>query len=109
MREGAKVASIEDYERLYRESIDDPEGFWRRQAERLDWIEPPTSIMRVDNRAAQFEWYGGGKLNACVNCVDRHLDERGEKTAILWAADEVGEWTWTASFRDSVPVEKRGP
>jgi len=88
----AKVASREEYQRLYRESIDDPDGFWRREAERLDWFAPPETISRGDFAQAEFAWFEGGRLNASVNCVDRHLSKRGDKTAIIWAADEPGEY-----------------
>ena len=89
---GAKIGSLDEYRRLYKESIDDPEGFWARQAERLDWSRKPEAVMSVDNHTAKFEWYADGKLNACYNCVDRHLETRGDKTAIIWAADEPGEY-----------------
>ncbi len=88
----AKVASREQYDRLYRESIDDSDGFWRREAQRLDWFEPPETISRGGFEPAEFAWFEGGRLNASVNCIDRHLAERGDKTAIIWAADEPGEY-----------------
>ena len=89
---GAKIGSLAEYERRYRASIDDPESFWRAEAERLDWFHPPQSVLRVDNTAVDFEWFGGGQLNAAYNCLDRHLDRRGDKTAIIWVADEPGEY-----------------
>ena len=89
---GARVGSLEEYRRLYRESIDDPVGFWRRQAERLDWFEAPGSVTRGGFAEVEFAWYEGGSLNACVNCVDRHLATRADKTAIIWARDEPGEY-----------------
>ncbi len=89
---GARIGSLEEYERLYRESIDSPETFWRRQAERLDWFEPPRTISHGSFDEVEFGWYEGGRLNAAVNCVDRHLESRGDKTAIIWAGDEPGEY-----------------
>jgi acetyl-CoA synthetase len=88
----AHVGSLEEYKRLYRLSLDDPEGFWRRQAEILTWFHQPSSILDVDMKEVDFSWYGGGRLNACFNCVDRHLATQPEKTAILWAGDEPGEY-----------------
>ena len=88
----AHIKTLDEYERLYRESIDDPEGFWRHQAERLNWFEAPTSVVRGGFEEVEFAWYEGGQLNACVNCVDRHLETRPDKTAIIWAADEPGEY-----------------
>jgi len=89
---GATIGSLEEYERMYRRSLDDPAAFWGEQAERLDWFHPPHSVMRVDNEAVDFEWYAGGRLNASYNCIDRHLETRGDKTAIIWVADEPGEY-----------------
>ncbi len=88
--EHAHVGSIEEYRRLYEESIREPEAFWRRQAELLTWFHPPQAIADWNFHEVDISWYAGGMLNACFNCVDRHLPERAEKTAILWAADEPG-------------------
>jgi acetyl-CoA synthetase len=88
----AQVNSLEAYERLYRQSLEQPEVFWRAQADRLHWFHPPHLAMDVDMAAADFAWYPGGRLNACFNCVDRHLATQPDKTAILWAADEPGEY-----------------
>ena len=88
----ARVRSLEDYQSLYQESIEDPDGFWLRQAERLDWFDAPQAARRGDFDEVEFAWYEGGLLNASVNCVDRHLATRADKTAIIWAADEPGEY-----------------
>ena len=85
-----KVRSMEDYERLYRESIDDPSGFWRRQAERLSWYHPFHTVRDIDMKENDFAWYLGGRLNVAHNCVDRHVLAHGEKTALIWVADEPG-------------------
>jgi acetyl-CoA synthetase len=77
------------YHELYRRSIEDPEGFWREQAERLDWIRFPTRIKDVDFKGnARVRWYEDGVLNVSVNCIDRHLAKRGEQTAILFEGDD---------------------
>ncbi len=88
----AYVSSLDEYKRLYRLSLDDPEGFWRKQADLLTWFHAPSSILDVDMKEVDFSWYGGGRLNACFNCVDRHLPTQAEKTAIIWAGDEPGEY-----------------
>lgn len=97
--DGAQIASLEDYHRLYRESLDDPEGFWRRESERLTWFHPPHTILDTDYERVDFSWFSGGRLNASFNCLDRHLTERGDKTAILWAKDEAGEYE-RITYRD---------
>ena len=86
----AHVRTMEEYQRQYRLSLDDPEGFWLKQAEILTWFHPPQPIFDADLREVDFSWYGGGRLNACHNCVDRHLATRRDKPAIIWAEDEPG-------------------
>ncbi|MDF4005193.1 acetate--CoA ligase [Luteibacter sp. PPL201] len=83
----------DDYERLYTESVRDPEGFWKRMSERLDWIVPPTRIKDVsfDPANLHIRWYEDGQLNVAANCLDRHLDTRGDKTAIIFEGDDPGE------------------
>jgi acetyl-CoA synthetase len=88
----AEIGSLDQYRELYRRSLEAPEAFWREQAQRLEWFHPPHTICDVDNETVDFGWFLGGRLNACFNCVDRHLDARGDKTALLWVADEPGEY-----------------
>ncbi|NUO76937.1 MAG: acetate--CoA ligase [Lysobacter sp.] len=80
----------EDYERLYAESVQQPEAFWGRVAQRLDWYTPPTKIKNVSFALDDFRirWYEDGELNASVNCLDRHLATRGDKTALLFEHDD---------------------
>lgn len=80
----------EDYERLYAESVADPDAFWGGVAKRLDWFKAPTKIKNVSFDLADFHihWYEDGELNASVNCLDRHLAERGDKTALLFEHDD---------------------
>ncbi len=86
----AHVRSMEEYERLYKRSLDDPTGFWGEQAKALTWFHPWHQVLDADYDAVDFAWYSGGRLNACYNCVDRHLETRADQTAIVWAADEPG-------------------
>ncbi len=77
------------YQTMYRQSVDDPEGFWAEQAKRLDWQTFPKKIKDVDYADnARIRWYEDGVLNVCYNCVDRHLATRGDQTAILWEGDD---------------------
>ena len=80
----------DDYVRMYGESVSDPEGFWARMGQRIDWIRPYTKVKDVsyDARDFRIRWYDDGQLNVSVNCLDRHLAERGDKTAILWEGDD---------------------
>ena len=91
-RERAHVGSLEEYEALYKRSLEDPEGFWAEQAKTLDWFHPWHEVFDADYDAVDFSWYLGGRLNACFNCVDRHVVEHGDRTAIIWAGDEPGTY-----------------
>ena len=90
IRARAHINSMEEYERLYRLSLDNPEWFWAEQAKALTWYHPWSMVFDADYEEVDFAWFSGGRLNACFNCVDRHVPTRGEQTAILWAADEPG-------------------
>ena len=90
--ERAHISSMAEYERLYRLSLDDPETFWAKQAERISWFHPWNEIFDHDYENVDFGWFLGGRLNACFNCVDRHLSTRGDQDAIIWAKDEPGEY-----------------
>ncbi len=89
---GAHIDSMEEYQRLYRLSLDDPESFWAREAETLTWFAPWQMVFDHDYDNVDFGWFLGGRLNACFNCVDRHLKKRGAQDAIIWAKDEPGEY-----------------
>ena len=90
IRERAHIQSMEEYQRLYRRSLEEPAVFWAEQADILDWFHPWHTVFDADYEEVDFGWYLGGRLNACFNCVDRHIEKHGEKTAIIWAADEPG-------------------
>ena len=79
-----------DYDRLYAESMDDPEGFWGREGKSLDWITPYTRVKNTDLTHGQVDirWFEDGVLNASVNCIDRHLPARADQTAIIWEPDD---------------------
>jgi acetyl-CoA synthetase len=83
------VKSLEEYETLYRHSIEDPQRFWAEVASELHWFAPWTSVLEWNPPSAR--WFVGGKMNLCYNCVDRHaLGDRKDKVAILWES-EPGE------------------
>jgi acetyl-CoA synthetase len=82
-----------EYESLYKRSIEDSEGFWAEQGKRIDWIQPFTQVRDVsfDEHRVDINWYKDGTLNASANCLDRHLVTRGDQTAIIWEGDEPTE------------------
>ncbi|MDE3150318.1 MAG: AMP-binding protein, partial [Acidobacteriota bacterium] len=87
--EKSHVQSLEQYEALYKQSIEDPEGFWAGVAADLHWFERWDKVLEWDLPSAK--WFVGGKLNLSYNCVDRHaLGARRDKTAIIWES-EPGE------------------
>jgi len=90
------------YGEMYARSLADPNGFWGEQARaRLDWITPFTRVKETSFDEADFgiKWFADGTLNLSANCLDRHLAERGDQTAILWAGDDPSE-SRTISYRE---------
>jgi acetyl-CoA synthetase len=99
IRQKAYIKSMEEYKQIYQRSIDDPEGFWAEMAEQLDWFKKWDKVLVEDFKEAKHEWFVGGKLNACYNCLDRHLTTwRKNKAALIWEGD-IGE-TKTLTYQD---------
>ena len=88
----AKNAHIDadGYQALYAESIADPNAFWAKHGNRIDWIKQYSQVSDVsyDAKNLHINWFADGSLNAAANCLDRHLAERGDQTAIIWEGDE---------------------
>ncbi|MFJ5286073.1 acetate--CoA ligase [Pseudomonas sp. NPDC088429] len=88
----AAQLSQDDYRRLYRESIEHPDTFWAEQATRfLDWSTPWQTVQRCDLKTGEAAWFAGGQLNVSYNCIDRHLEQGGDQTALLWEGDDPAE------------------
>ncbi|WP_165665026.1 acetate--CoA ligase [Metapseudomonas otitidis] len=80
------------YQRLYRQSVDEPQTFWSEQATRfLHWFKPWDELHHSDLAKGEARWFKGGKLNVAYNCIDRHLDTRAEQIAIIWEGDNPTE------------------
>jgi acetyl-CoA synthetase len=91
------------YQTLYRESVENPEAFWGREAmERLDWVKPFTEVKDTsfDAHDLHVRWFGDGVLNVSANCLDRHLAKRADQTAIVWEPDEPSEPARLISYRE---------
>ena len=85
-------ADNDKYLEMYQASVDDPEGFWGEQGKRIDWIKPYSQVKDVDFADnARIKWYYDGTLNASYNCLDRHLETRGDQTAIIWEGDDPAD------------------
>ena len=90
--ESAHISSLEQYEELYKRSINDPIEFWEEIAQRLDWYKPWNKVREFDFVNGEIEWFSGGELNACYNCIDRHINEgHGEDIAIIWEGNDPNQ------------------
>jgi len=90
------------YDKMYAESLNNPDGFWRQQGARVDWIKPFTEVQNVDFTLGQVKinWYADGQLNVAANCIDRHLETRGDQTAIIWEPDSPDEPAQHITYRE---------
>ena len=84
--------SAADYQRLYQQSVEQPEQFWAEQAQAfLDWSAPWSSVIQADLKTGEAQWFKDGQLNVSYNCIDRHLKQRGDQIAIIWEGDNPSE------------------
>ena len=99
----AKQANLtpEKYREMYAASIADPVAFWGEQGKRLDWMTPYTTVKDVSWETGDLHvrWYSDGVLNVTANCIDRHLDKRGDKAAFIWEGDKPGD-SHTVTYRE---------
>ncbi len=96
----AHIGSFEEYKKMYDYSIEQPEEFWAEQAERISWFKKWNNVWDWDFSSANVKWFEGAKLNACYNCVDRHvIDGHGEKTALIWEGNNPDE-SQTYTYND---------
>ncbi|MCI5072337.1 acetate--CoA ligase [bacterium] len=93
IQKNAHIESMTRYQELYQQSINDPERFWHEQAQSISWFKDYQQVKKINFNEAKIKWFTGGKLNACYNCVDRHVEAGlGQKTALIWAKDEAGQY-----------------
>jgi len=89
------IKSMDEYKNKYQRSLDDPDGFWAEEAEKFVWFDTWHTVRQfnydVRKGRISIEWFKGGKTNIAMNCIDRHLETKGEQTAILWEGNEPGE------------------
>ncbi|MBA4160696.1 MAG: acetate--CoA ligase [Novosphingobium sp.] len=85
--------NAERYADKYRAALEEPEAFWREESARLDWIKPWTKLGKCSFGEADFgiEWFSDGTLNVSANCLDRHLETRGDEVAIIWEGDDAAQ------------------
>jgi len=98
----ALIGSRQAYDEMYQRSIEDPEAFWGDMAGRIDWFEPFTKVKSTSFKKddLHIRWFEGGKTNASYNCIDRHLESRGEQTALIFEPDDPHEAASHITYRD---------
>ncbi|MBW2108457.1 MAG: acetate--CoA ligase [Deltaproteobacteria bacterium] len=100
----AHIKSVAQYRRLYKQSVENPEGFWAQQAEALFWFKKWKHVLDYDFDEARIRWFEGGKINASANCLDRHLGTaRKNKAALIWIGEAPGQvkiFTYQRLYRD---------
>ncbi|MBK9176000.1 MAG: acetate--CoA ligase [Flavobacteriales bacterium] len=96
----ARIRTLAEYEAARAHSIADPEGFWAEIASDFQWRKPWTKVLAWDFDGPDVKWFLGGQLNITENCLDRHLAERGDKTAIIWEPNDPKEASVRISFRE---------
>jgi acetyl-CoA synthetase len=92
----------DEYEKLYRKSIEKPDKFWAKEAERIDWIKPFTKVKNAtfEYPNVSIKWFEDGTLNVSANCVDRHLKKRGKQTAIIFEPDDPNAPALHITYKD---------
>ena len=94
-----RIRSMADYRAAYQRSTTDPEGFWADVAAGFRWRSPWAKVLKWDFAKADTKWFIGGRLNITENCLDRHLAERGEMTALLWEPNDPAQSSEHISYR----------
>ena len=83
-----QIKTLEEYQNAYQKSVEDPEGFWAEQAETFQWRKKWDKVLDWEFETPDIQWFKGGKLNITENCLDRHLESRGDQVAILWEPND---------------------
>ena len=100
MKLNAHISSIEEYNEIYKHSIDNPEEFWSEQADRISWFKKWNKVWEWNFNKAEIKWFEGAKLNASYNCIDRHVEKGyGKKAALIWEGNDPSE-TKTYTYDD---------
>jgi len=94
------IRSFEQYQQAYQKSIEDPEGFWKEVAGKFLWQKAPENILEWDFEKPEVRWFADGQLNITENCLDRHLEELGNKTAIIWEPNDPKEEAQYISYSE---------
>ncbi|MDX2250274.1 MAG: acetate--CoA ligase [Bacteroidia bacterium] len=93
------IRTYEEYQETYRKSVEDPEGFWAGEASTFHWRKKWDKVLEWNFRDPEVKWFIGGKMNITENCLDRHLETRGDKVAILWESNDPSAESITYTYR----------
>lgn len=94
------ITSFETYKSEYQKSIENPELFWAEKAEQFYWRKKWDKVLEWDFSTPEVKWFINGKLNITENCLDRHLTEKGEKTALIWEPNDPNKQTIKLSYKE---------
>ena len=95
-----QIKTLEQYKEVYKESVEQPEYFWAKQAETFHWQQKWDSILEWDFKTPKVKWFAGGKLNITENCLDRHLATRGDQPAIIWEPNDPNAPVKTYTYKE---------
>ena len=95
-----RIQTIEEYNSEYKKSIENPETFWAEKAETFTWKKKWDKVLEWNFNPFDVKWFIGGKLNITENCLDRHLEKRGNQTAILWEPNDPNEKARKISYKE---------
>lgn len=94
-----RIKTFEEYQVAYKQSVDDPEGFWAEIAQQFKWLKPWKKVLSWDFNEAQTKWYEGGEMNITENALDRHLETKGDQVAILWEPNDPDDEAVSITYR----------
>lgn len=95
-----EIRSFDDYQQVYQNSVSDPEAFWSAVAEDFQWKKKWDQVLEWDFNKPEIKWFQGARLNITENCLDRHLAERGDQTAIIWEPNDPKEPALNISYKE---------
>src|SRR5690606_258133 len=95
-----RIQSEEDYQEQYKKSVEQPEKFWEEIAETFIWKKRWDKVLEWDFEEPKIKWFEGGKLNITENCLDRHLEKRGNKIALVWEPNDPKEKFIRLTYRE---------
>jgi len=95
-----KINSLQQYYELKKLASENPDAFWAEQANIFHWVKPFDKVCGWDFEGPEVKWFLNGKTNIAYNCLDRHIEERGDKTALIWEPNEPGEELKKFSYRE---------